>query len=108
MNYEIEPMYGNKPVELEYEVHYSYDPGDRDTPPYEEWWIKTIKHRGREVDPEALIRLFSIHHGCHMTWESIESMICEHWEEQCQRDADDYAERQAEWLYDDLKAEGRL
>ncbi len=77
--YEIEPMYGSKPVELEYDVHYSYDPGDRDTPPDEDCYIESIKHRGREVSEEALIRLFSIHHGCHMTWEKIEEIILEHY-----------------------------
>jgi hypothetical protein len=78
-HYEIEPMFGNKPVEIEYDVHYSFDPGNRDTPPNMECSIESIRHRGREVSEEALIRLFSIHHGCHMPYEKIEEMLLENW-----------------------------
>lgn len=106
--YEIEPLYGNKPVELMYEVHYSYCPGDRSTPEYEECFIESIKHKGKEVKPEVLERLFSIHHGCHMTLETILQMILEDWDRQIKMEAEDQREWQAYQRYQDMKEEGLL
>ena len=98
--YYIEPLYGEIEVELEYDVYYDYCPGDYSTPEYEECWIESIKHRGKEVSTEALERLFSMHHGCHMSWEKIEEIVLEDWTEHMVKEGEAEAE--------DMKAEGLI
>lgn len=82
--YEIEPMYTDTPIELEYDVYYVNEPATWEYPAEYELSIQEIRHKGKPVSEEALIRLFSIHHGCQMTWEDIEEIILEGWEPVCE------------------------
>lgn len=79
--YHIESMYGD-PVTIQASIHHMKDLGDRETPPYEEAWIDSITHKGKQVSDEVLERYFSILHGCHMPWEAIEEMIIEDYEKE--------------------------
>ena len=106
--YYIEPLYGEIEVELEYDVYYDYCPGDRDTPPACDCYVEYILHKGKEVSEEALVRLFSIHHGCHMPPEAIHQILIEAWEDEIAREAEDVdaeMEYQADFYYQQRREE---
>ena len=96
-HYELEPMFGEIAVELEYDVYYDYCPGDRDTPPACDCYVEYILHKGKEVSEEALVRLFSAHYGRHMSYEDIGAILIKDWESWLELERDDDGEDAAFW-----------
>ncbi len=82
-------FYVDTDIELLIDIHYSYCPGTRSTPEYEEYYIKSIKHKNRKISEDVLLRYLQFIDGEEYVFDEFDSMVYQVFMKEAENHGDD-------------------